>query len=165
MNPTRGGWLIFLSLVGTMWLAVAALPAGTPDWLAWLRPDWAVAAFFFWAVTAPKRVGMFSAWFVGLFFDALLGPSYGLGLHGAFFAATVAIGKQFQLRLQLYNVMQQAAILAAIVLCVGVAKGLLRSFAAGIDFTMLTAVTGATTMLVYPLLVLLLRPLADRYVR
>ena len=165
MNPANGGWLILLTLIGAMLLAVASLPYAAPDWLMWLRPEWAIAAFFFWSVTTPARVGLFSAWFAGLFFDALLGPSYPLGLHGFCFAATVFIGTQFQPRLQATDGLQQAAVLGAIVLGVQIVKSLARLLLAGVDLSVLLPLPALTTILVYPLLTLVLRPLAERYVR
>ena len=164
MNPVRGGWLIGLTMVGAMLLAVLNLPGGTPDWLFWLRPDWAVAALFFWSITTPRRVGVFSAWFAGLFFDVLLGPSYALGLHGVCFAATVFIGTQFHVWLQTSHVAQQALVLGVIVLAVQAIKGVVRLLA-GVDFSALMPLTALMTILAYLLLRPLLRPLADRYVR
>ena len=165
MNPTKGGWLIVLTMIGAMLLAVLDFRAGAPDWLTWLRPDWAIATLFFWALTTPARVGIFSAWCTGLFFDVLLGPSHTLGLHGACFAATVFIGTQFHERLRAYSIVQQTLVLGVIVLSVQVTKSLVRLLVADVDLSWLMPTTMLTTMLAYPLLLLALRPLADRLVQ
>lgn len=159
MNPLHGGWLILVSLLGAMVLAVARVEAG-PDWLAWMRPDWAVAVVFFWGVAAPSRVGPMSAWVVGLFFDVLVaGP---LGLTGICLAFATYIAKRFEERLSLYTVWQQMAIVFGIALVVQLVK---RTVLFLLDIEWSTwAVLGPTltTALVYPLLALLLSMAARR---
>ena len=62
MNPTQGGWLILLSLVVALLLAVVHLPESWPQWLGWLRPAWVIMVLFFWVMELPPRVGLVSAW-------------------------------------------------------------------------------------------------------
>ncbi len=161
MNPAKGGWLILLTLIGTMILAVAQLPGDVPDWLRWLRPDWAVAVFFFWTVAAPRRTGMVSAWIAGLLFDALLG--HPLGLHGAGFAFTTFVASRFHERLSMYPLAQQAATVLAIAAIVDLANGLALAAIEDAELSPLLVLPALTTMLVYPVLAQILRRLADRY--
>ena len=153
MNPLHGGWLILASLVGAMVLAVVRLGGG-PDWLAWMRPDWAVAVMFFWGVAAPSRVGPMSAWVAGLFFDVLVaGP---LGLTGICLAFATYIARRYEERLSLYTVWQQLAVLFGIVAAIQLVK---RTVLFLLDIEWSTwAVLGPTltTALVYPLVALLL---------
>ena len=159
MNPLHGGWLIFASLVGAMVLAVARVEWG-PEWLAWLRPDWAVAVMFFWGVAAPSRVGAMSAWVVGLFFDVLIaGP---LGLTGICLAFATYIAKRYEERLSLYTVWQQMAVVFGIAAVIQLVK---RTTLFLLDIEWSTwAVFGPTltTALVYPLVALLLSIAARR---
>ena len=153
MNPLHGGWLILASLVGAMVLAVVRLGGG-PDWLAWMRPDWAVAVMFFWGAAAPSRVGPMSAWVAGLFFDVLVaGP---LGLTGICLAFATYIARRYEERLSLYTVWQQLAVLFGIVAAIQLVK---RTVLFLLDIEWSTwAVLGPTltTALVYPLVALLL---------
>lgn len=159
MSPLHGGWLILVSLFGAMVLAVARVEGG-PDWLAWLRPDWAVAVLFFWGVTAPTRVGPMSAWIVGLFFDVLVaGP---LGLTGICLAFATYIARRFEERLSLYTVWQQVAVVFCIAAVIQLVK---RTVLFLLDIEWSTwAVLGPTltTALVYPLVALLLSLAARR---
>ena len=159
MNPLHGGWLILVSLVATMVLAVARVEGG-PDWLAWLRPDWAVAVMFFWGVAAPSRVGPMSAWVAGLFFDVLVaGP---LGLTGICLAFATYVAKRFEERLSLYTVWQQMAAVFAIAAIIQLVK---RTVLFLLDIEWSTwAVLGPTltTAMVYPLVALLLSIAARR---
>lgn len=159
MNPLHGGWLILVSLVGAMILAVARVEGG-PDWLVWLRPDWAVAVIFFWGVTTPSRVGPMSAWVVGLFFDVLVaGP---LGLTGICLAFATYIAKRFEERLSLYTVWQQMAVVFGIAAVIQMVKRTVL-FLLDIEWSA-WAVLGPTltTALVYPLVALLLSIAAQR---
>ena len=162
MSLLRGGWLIALSLLGAMLLAVAHLPGAVPDWLRWLRPDWAVAAIFFWAAAAPERSSLAWCWFAGLPFDALLDEP--LGLNGLGFALAGFIATRLHARLTIYTLAQRAAVVFVVVAIVHVIESLARTAFLGHALSWQLLVPAVTTMLVYPLLEWSLRPLADRFV-
>ena len=160
MNPFQGGWLVLVTVIATMILAEVRLPVG-PDWLVWLRPDWAMAVFFFWGVTAPKRVGVVSAWIVGLFFDSLL--AHPLGVNGVCLACATYVAKRYHDRLSLYTVFQQFAVVLGIAALVQFVKHSVVVVVFDADWTVL-AIVGPTltTALVYPPLALALGELARR---
>ena len=163
MNPTNGGWLILLTLIVAMILTIAELPTGETHWLRWLAPDWPLAVLYFWAIAAPTRIGMVSAWCVGFFFDALLGASHPFGLHGVGFAFAVAVVGRLQQRLGMVNVLQQSALLLGLALAVQLYKGLVRTFLVDGELSPLLPLPALTTALVYPLLASILKRLADRF--
>ena len=144
-----------------MVLAVVRLPEA-PDWLGWLRPDWGVVVFFFWAVTAPSRTGVVSAWFAGFFFDVLLAVP--LGLHGVGFALVTYLAARFQPRLAMYTLLGQTAVLAVVGAALAFSEELLR-FALGADFVWSAPLAGVGAALAYPLLRLILHAPAARYLR
>lgn len=159
MNPLHGGWLILVSLICAMILAVARLPFGS-EWLAWLRPDWAVAVMFYWGIAAPNRVGPMSAWIAGLFFDVLIaGP---LGLTGICLAFATYIAKRFEERLSLYPLVQQMAVVLGLAAAVQLVKRT-ALFLLDTEWS-IWAVFGPTltTALVYPLVAFLLSASARR---
>ena len=165
MNPTQGGWLIPLSLLIAMALSIARLPGAPPEWVGWLRPDWALALFFYWTLTTPGRTGMISAWLTGFLFDALHGGSYPLGLHGAGFAFTVFATSALRVRLQMYNLLQQAGVLAGLALAVHLFQALVRFVALDVEFSGFLPLSALATMLVYPLLATVLRSPVERFAR
>ena len=153
MNPLQGGWLIAVSLVGAMILAVARVGAG-PDWLAWFRPDWAVAVMFYWGAAAPSRVGPMSAWIAGLFFDVLVaGP---LGLTGICLAFATYVAKRFEERLRFYSWIQQMAVVLVMAALVQLMKRTTLLFMDAEWSTWAVLGPTVTTALVYPLVALLL---------
>lgn len=163
MNPRRGGWLIGLSVIAAMLLALMRLPQA-PEWLGWLCPDWGVVVFFFWTITAPTRTGVVSAWLAGFFFDVLLAAP--LGLHGVGFAIVTYLAARFQPRLAMYTLPAQAALLAVVAAALALLKtGLHFVVVAEADFAWTAPLAGLGAMLTYPLLRLLLHAPAARYVR
>ena len=152
MNPRDGGWLIFVTLIVTMVLAVVELPAVFPDWLAWVRPQWVVAVLFFWGIVAPERVGLINAWLLGLFFDALLGDP--LGLNGICFASITFVAWSFHERLRMYRLVQQALVLVLLVVFTEAAKMLVRDLILDVPASFLFVVTAVTTAFVFPIVAL-----------
>jgi rod shape-determining protein MreD len=114
VNPTRGGWVILLSLGVAMLLAVVHLPDGTPHWIGWLRPSWPVLVVFYWVMALPHRFGMISAWITGLLVDVLYADP--LGVNGFCLAALTYVTWSFYERFRMYSVAQQAAVVFLLVL-------------------------------------------------
>ena len=108
MNPFKGGWLILLSLFVAMVLAVMHLPESWPQWLGWLRPNWLVLVVFFWVIELPDRIGLITAWIVGLTVDALVAAP--LGFNGFILASVTYVAWRFFERLRMYSVLQQCSV-------------------------------------------------------
>lgn len=162
MNPRNGGWLIALTVIAGMVLAVFQVP-GAPAWLGWLRPDWGVVVFFYWTVRAPGRTGVVSAWFAGILFDVLLGRP--LGLHGAGFAIATYVAIHFQSRLAMYTVAQQTAVLVAVAAGVALLKALALFVVLPVGFVWTAPLAGVGAAVAYPFLRFVAQPLAARWVR
>ena len=114
MNPTRGGWLILLTIAAAMVMAIVHLPETWPQWLGWLRPAWIALVVFYWVLELPHRLGLISAWVVGLFVDVLQADP--LGLNGILLAGITYVGWRFYERLRMYSVVQQCSVVFLLVL-------------------------------------------------
>lgn len=114
MNPTRGGWVIMLSIGIAMLLSVVHLPAGASAWLGWLRPSWLVLVVFYWVMALPHRFGMISAWLTGLVVDVLYADP--LGVNGFCLAALTYVTWSFYERFRMYSVAQQGVVVFLMVL-------------------------------------------------
>lgn len=164
MNPRHGGWLIALTLLLATVASAFSLPLDSWPWLHWMLPSWALALLYFWSVAAPGRTGMFSAWCLGLVFDAIEGASHPFGIHGIGFAFTVFAASQLCERLRLYNLLQRTLVLLAIAtVALGVAA-LFRVVLLDLPFSWLMLAPAAATAVAYPLVEWILRPLANRLV-
>lgn len=122
MNPTRGGWLILLTLFVAMILSVVHLPQDWAAWLGWLRPNWMLLVLFFWVMELPHRLGLIAAWCLGVLMDGLLGEP--LGLNGLLLAAFTYLTWRFFERLRMYSALQQCGVIFMLVL----AAELVRQF-------------------------------------
>lgn len=164
MNPRQGGWLIAATLLLALALNAFSLPLGSWQWLAWLCPSLGLALFFFWAVAAPRRTGMFSAWCFGLPFDALHGGTYPFGIHGIGFAFAVFVAVKLGERLRLYHAGQRALVFFGVALVVHGCTAALRVALFDRPFGWQMLAPALATAALYPLLEALLRPLSRRFV-
>ena len=160
MNPLRGGWFIGLTFLVAATLSVAHLPEGRPDWIGWVRPAWVPFVLFFWTLERPHRIGLITVWAFGLLLDVLL--SEPLGLNGLLLTLMALLGKSFYERLRMIKGLQQALLLAALVLLVGLAKDIAVLATQGTPLSIQSLTAAAVTLLLWPLLAQPLRWLAWR---
>lgn len=90
-DPRRvGGLWVLVSFGVAMMLTILPWPQG----LAFLNPDWMALALLFWAFVAPERVGIVTAWAVGLLADALTGRL--LGQHAIAYGVMMYLALRFR---------------------------------------------------------------------
>jgi len=98
----HGGWVIVLSFVFSFMLAILPMPAWTSAW----RPDWVAMILIYWCLALPQRVGVATAWFVGIIHDVLNDTL--LGQHALGFVLIGYLAVKFHQQLRLFPVWQQA---------------------------------------------------------
>lgn len=160
MNPGNGGWLIFLTIVGAMLLAIVHLPESWPQWLGWLRPAWVPMVLFYWVLSVPHRVGLISAWIVGLFLDVLQGEP--LGLNGVLLASITFIGWRFYERLRMYAGLQHSLLILVLVFGIELVRRLVNLAMHGEPVGWLFLLIPLTSAVLWPFLDLLLGSFARR---
>jgi len=108
MNESRDGLLIWLSLLAGLLLSVMPLPeplqVGRPLWLAMLLS--------FWALQLPHRVGMVTAWVVGLAADVLYGEL--LGQNALILTLILFMMHSLQRRMRMFPLWQQSLVLLVV---------------------------------------------------
>ncbi len=67
------GWVI----VFTLFIAILLMIMPLPEWAQPLRPHWAAMVLVYWCLALPSRIGILSAWVVGLLLDVLSGTLLG----------------------------------------------------------------------------------------
>lgn len=154
MNPINGGWVILLTLLFALVLSVFRLPEFWPEWFAWFRPNWVLLVLFFWVMELPHRLGLISAWLIGLVMDGLLGQP--LGLNGFILASFTYITWRFFERLRMFSVVQQGGVLVLLVLGAELLRGLILGVTADIPFSFVSLSQAFTSMLLWPFIYLLL---------
>jgi len=76
MSDTRqgGGFIIF----GTFLLGLILTQVPLPDFLVWSRPEWVALVLIYWVMVVPHRVGLVSAFAIGILLDLVRGSVLGL---------------------------------------------------------------------------------------
>ena len=160
MNPAQGGWLILLTVLAALLLAIVHLPESWPQWLGWLRPAWVAMVIFFWVMELPHRMGLVSAWLIGLVLDVLYADP--LGLNGVILASITYLGWRFYERFRMYSVLQQGGLVFLMVF----AGELLRIFVQDMVFerglSLAVVFPALTSLLLWPFLYLLLSRLKQQ---
>ncbi|MGE0625236.1 MAG: rod shape-determining protein MreD [Pseudomonadales bacterium] len=154
MNPAQGGWLILLTLIGALLLAIVHLPETMPQWLGWLRPAWVAMVVFYWVMQLPHRLGLVTVWLLGVLLDVLYADP--LGLNGVVLASVTYIAWRFYERLRMYSVVQQGGVVFLLVLGGELVRLLVQDFAWDRGLTWGVMFPALTSFLAWPFVYLLL---------
>ena len=95
-----------LSYLITLLLAMCLIILPLPAFLSSVNPDWVLLALIYWVLAIPEKIGVFNAWFVGMFVDILTGRI--LGLHALSYALISYVCLTFHKRLRQYPIAQQS---------------------------------------------------------
>jgi rod shape-determining protein MreD len=148
----HGIWFIALTLLIAGMLGVMPLP----PWLEVWRPEWIALVLVYWVMALPHRVGLFTAWFVGLFIDVLEGSL--LGLNAIVLTLIAYVTLSLYQRLRMFTPLQQST---TILMLVGVTQLLifwvLTATGQNTPQNLIFVVSAISSALVWPLIFVLLR--------
>lgn len=102
-------WVIWLTFLFALMLSTLPMPES----LEWGRPEWVALTLIYWVVALPHRVGPWSAWFLGLLMDILLGSV--LGVHALSLAIVAYLAQQLHRRIRMFPLWQQAFLVLVLV--------------------------------------------------
>ncbi|MGV8844312.1 MAG: rod shape-determining protein MreD [Pseudomonas sp.] len=108
MPRSRNGWVIWLSFAVALLLSVAPMPS----FMETGRPLWLALFITYWSLALPHRVGMASAWLLGLGEDVLYGTL--LGQNAMTLALITFLVLSLQQRLRMFPLWQQSMVLLVI---------------------------------------------------
>lgn len=100
-NNTFGYGRYLFSIIFAMGLNIADWPQP----MALFNPNWVLLVVIYWVLAAPDRVGIFSAWTIGLLTDVLTGRM--LGLNALVNSLVAFLCLRLHKRLRQYPVIQQ----------------------------------------------------------
>jgi rod shape-determining protein MreD len=93
-------WPVWLVLIGCA--ALMSLPL--PDWLTPVRPAWATMGVIYWSLMWPRKIGIGTAWLIGLLLDVLQGDT--LGQHALALTVVSFISLRFHLQIRIFPLWQ-----------------------------------------------------------
>lgn len=102
-------WVILLSFFIAYLLAIVPFP----EWAMVYRPEWVPMVLIYWVMALPYRVGIGSAWIVGLLLDILEGSILGLNAMSLVILAYVTIS--LHQRLRMFSTLQQSGLVLALI--------------------------------------------------
>ena len=154
-------FLMYVSILIGLVLSIIPLPTSLPAELGYLRPDWVAMVLVYWVIATPDRLGVVTAWVVGVIMDVLVGGL--LGQHALSYVIVAYVAASFYQRLRMFSVWQQGAVIFVILGLSHIVSFWIECIAGLSQWTLwyiLPAVTGA---LLWPWVFLLLRSLRRRY--
>lgn len=157
-----GNVIIILTIVAAMVLAVVPLPHFVPLELGFLRPDWVAMVLVYWVLALPQRVGVTTAWVVGLVMDVLLGSL--LGQHALAYLIIAYLSTSLYQRIRMFSVWQQAVILFVLLGLNQLINFWSESIAGLAHWSMWYLLPALSGALLWPWIFLLLRYLRRRFV-
>lgn len=104
----RNTWVIWLSLALALLLSVSSLP----KFMEVGRPLWLALFLTYWVLALPHRVGMTTAWCVGLLADVLNGTL--LGQNALILTLVIFLVMNLQQRLRMFPMWQQSMVLLVV---------------------------------------------------
>lgn len=101
-NRTKqGGWVILLSFILSLILTLLPFPEG----MKFFRPDWVLLVLIYWMMALPNRVGIGTAWILGIVMDVMSGGI--IGVTSLVYALIAFLILSFHLQLRQYPLWQQ----------------------------------------------------------
>jgi len=153
----RNTWVIWASLGLALLLSVATLP----KFMEIGRPLWLALFLTYWVLALPHRVGMTTAWCIGLLADVLNGTL--LGLNALILTLITFLVLSLQQRLRMFPMWQQSMVLLVVF---GIAQLLqlwLNALTGNRPPTLLFLVPVPISVLLWPWLFVALQGLRQRF--
>ena len=92
-------------IILTFLIAMALMILPLPHWALYARPQWVLVVLIFWLIYAPRKIGPFIAWCIGLYVDLLMGDL--LGEHALIFVLFSYVVQRYLRVIQAMPVWQQ----------------------------------------------------------
>ena len=105
---SRNGWIIWLTFAIGVLLSVSPMP----QFMEVFRPLWLALLLAFWALYMPHKVGMVTAWCLGLIEDVVYGTL--LGQNALILTLITFLVLSLQQRLRMFPMWQQSLVLLVV---------------------------------------------------
>jgi len=98
----QNGVVILILFLIALVLTVMPLP----DWVRDFRPQWVTLMLIYWCMALPQRVGVGTAWTLGVFEDVLTGTL--MGQHALGLSVTAFLALRLHQRIRIFPLWQQS---------------------------------------------------------
>ncbi|MGH8598526.1 MAG: rod shape-determining protein MreD [Gammaproteobacteria bacterium] len=142
-----------MSLVVAFVLASIPLPVWANDW----RPAWVAMTLFYWCLAVPERMGVVTAWLIGILLDVMHGSLLGQHALGLAFVAYVAL--QYHQRIRVFPLVQQALLVGSLIFIYLASQLLIFTLLGSRDYGVSYLLGACTSALLWPWVFIVLRDL------
>ena len=158
MNPFDFRWVgaVALSLLVSFMLASIPLPDAINPW----RPAWVVITLLYWCLAMPERIGVLSAWMIGILLDVMHGALLGQHALGLAFVAFVTV--LYHQRIRVFPMVQQAIVVGSIVFLYQAWMIAIYNAMGSRHYPMTFLLAACTSALLWPWVFVLLRDVRRR---
>lgn len=157
MRPIRSYAIIILSFLIGIMLSIIPLP----HWAIWYRPQWVALMLIYWVVAVPERVGLGTAWILGLLLDTVFGSV--LGEHALALVIITYFANTLYLQMRVLTLWHQALTVLALIFIYQIIILLIQGVLGQMHDMQNFWLPAITSMLFWPWLFILLRDFRRRY--
>ncbi|MDQ3202432.1 MAG: rod shape-determining protein MreD [Pseudomonadota bacterium] len=156
-TASQNGWIVWLTFAIGLLLSVSPLP----QFMEILRPLWLALLLAFWALALPQKVGMATAWCLGLAEDVLYGTL--LGQNALILTLITFLVLSLQQRLRMFPMWQQSLVILVIFGLAQLAQLWLSALTGNRQPTLALVLPALVSALLWPWISYGLRGLRRRY--
>ena len=153
----NAGWIIALSFLVAF--ALTAVPL--PDWAVNWRPAWVPLVLIYWCMALPNRLGIGTAWLLGLLLDVQQGTVLGQNALALALLAWITI-MSYQ-RMRVFPLFQQAIVVCGYLLAMQFLALWIRGMMGVPPQHWTFWMPAFTGMLLWPWLFIVLRDMRRKY--
>lgn len=154
---SRNGWVIWGSLLLALLLSVAPMP----QFMEVGRPLWLALVLSYWVLALPHRLGMVSAWGLGLVEDVLYGTLF--GQNALILTLITFLVLSLQRRLRMFPMWQQSLVLLVVFGLAQLVQLWLNALTGNRLPTLLFVLPALISALLWPWVFAILRGLQHRF--
>ncbi|MFF7707036.1 rod shape-determining protein MreD [Pseudomonas sp. NPDC007930] len=151
------GWIVWFTFVIGLLLSVAPMP----QFMEILRPLWVALLLAFWCLQLPDKIGMTTAFVLGLAQDVLFGTL--LGQNALILTLTIFLVMSLAPRLRLFHMWQQCLTLFVVLGVMQLAQLWLSALTGNRQPTLALLLPAVVSALLWPWVSYGLRGLRQRY--
>jgi rod shape-determining protein MreD len=111
-HVTRGGGMVIIALTFIAALILTIVPL--PQWMAAFRPEWLALVVIYWCMALPHRIGIFTAFSMGIILDVLKGAL--MGQHALALVVITYLTLKVYQQIRIYPMWQQALSIMGLVI-------------------------------------------------
>ncbi|QJD70387.1 rod shape-determining protein MreD [Marinobacterium sp. LSUCC0821] len=158
MSDDRSGNGGYLVTFATFIVAIALSEIPLHPSLQWFRPDWPLLVLLFWVLWAPNRVGLITAFLVGLLLDLIRGGL--LGQTALTLTILTFVAQLLYQRVRVFPLLQQSIVVGLLVSLNQLFYFGMQGLFGNTGDSLMFLVPALTSAIVWPLHFMLMRKLA-----